>query len=194
MGQTFNTLKTHIGYKQKGVASWYGKKFHGRLTSTREKFNMYAFTAASPVLPIPCYVKVTNLDNNKTLVVKVNDRGPFYGARVMDLSYAAALKLGYADKGTAKVLIEGIDANSSATLNWRGLSLKRSYEQAKQREMASQKAEAQDRRKKVNNNQSNKYYLQVGTFSNRKNAQKTADSMLKSFGFKAYVIESKKLV
>ena len=118
---------------------------------------MYAFTAASPVLPIPCYVKVTNLDNNKTLVVKVNDRGPFYGARVMDLSYAAALKLGYADKGTAKVLIEGIDANSSATLNWRGLSLKRSYEQAKQREMSLRKQRLKIDEKSYNN-QSNKYY------------------------------------
>ncbi len=97
-------------YQQQGTASWYGTKFHGHLTSNGETYNMYRMSAAHKSLPIPCYVKVTNLDNGRTAIVRVNDRGPFHGDRIIDLSYAAATKLGYADKGVARVSIEIIDA------------------------------------------------------------------------------------
>jgi rare lipoprotein A len=90
-------------FSQKGVASWYGKMFHGRKTSSGDSFDMYAMTAAHPSLPIPSYVRVTNLSNGRSAVVRINDRGPFHPGRIIDLSYAAAYKLGYTDQGQANV-------------------------------------------------------------------------------------------
>ena len=109
MGKTYHVLPTSKNYKAKGIASWYGTKFHGRLTSTREPYDMFAMTAASPVLPIPSFVRVTNIKNGKSVVVKVNDRGPFAGNRIMDLSYAAAKKLGYIRTGTALVEVTSLN-------------------------------------------------------------------------------------
>ena len=107
-GKTYYTLKTNQGFQQKGDASWYGTKFHGRRTSSGETYDMYAMTAAHKTLPIPSYVKVINLDNNKEIVVKVNDRGPFHAGRIIDLSYVAALKLDIVKTGTGRVKIESI--------------------------------------------------------------------------------------
>mgnify|MGYP003974664835 FL=1 len=112
-GKTYFVLPTSKDYNEVGIASWYGTKFHGRKTSNGEIYNMYAMTAAHKSLPIPSYVRVTNLENKRSIIVRVNDRGPFHGPRLIDLSYVAALKLGYADKGTAKVLIEAIDPSGS---------------------------------------------------------------------------------
>ncbi len=112
-GKTYFVLPTSKDYKEVGIASWYGTKFHGRKTSNGEIYNMYAMTAAHKSLPIPSYVRVTNLENKRSIIVRVNDRGPFHGPRLIDLSYVAALKLGFADKGTAKVLIEAIDPSGS---------------------------------------------------------------------------------
>ncbi len=95
-------------YTEEGRASWYGKKFHGQKTSSGEIYNMYLYSAAHKTLPIPSYIKVTNLANNKSLNVRVNDRGPFVGTRILDLSYAAARDLGFANKGTTRVRIESI--------------------------------------------------------------------------------------
>ena len=113
-------IKYHIsdisnGFEEQGFASWYGLKFHGELTSNGEVYNMYAMSAAHKTLPIPSYVRVTNLENQEQVVVRVNDRGPFHKGRVIDLSYAAATKLGFANKGTAKVKLELIrpEPNSS---------------------------------------------------------------------------------
>lgn len=108
-GRWYHILKTARGYDKRGIASWYGTKFNGRLTSTREPYNLLGMTAASPDLPIPCYVRVTNLENGKQIIVKVNDRGPFAANRIMDLSYVAAKKLGYANRGTALVEVTSID-------------------------------------------------------------------------------------
>lgn len=108
-GRWYHVLKTARGYDQRGIASWYGTKFNGHLTSTRQPYNLLAMTAASPVLPIPCFVRVTNLENGRQVIVKVNDRGPFAANRIMDLSWAAAKKLGYASKGTALVEVTSID-------------------------------------------------------------------------------------
>lgn len=107
-GVRYHVLDTAHGYKKRGIASWYGTKFHGQRTSSGEKYNMYAMTAAHKTLPIPCYVQVTNLDNNKKIVVKVNDRGPFHEGRIIDLSYAAAKKLGINSAGTGNVEVEAI--------------------------------------------------------------------------------------
>jgi len=102
-GKRYYVLNSSVGFKQQGIGSWYGRKFHGRRTSSGETYDMYKMTAAHTTLPLPTYVQVTNLENNKTVVVKVNDRGPFHDNRIMDLSYAAASKLGYLKKGTAAV-------------------------------------------------------------------------------------------
>lgn len=105
-GRMYEVMKSSSGYKTRGVASWYGTKFHKQRTSSGEPYNMYVMTAAHKTLPLPTYIKVRNLDNGKEAVVKVNDRGPFHADRVIDLSYAAALKLGVFPKGTANVEIE----------------------------------------------------------------------------------------
>lgn len=108
-GKRYHVLRVAKGYHRRGIASWYGRKFHGHITSSREPYNMYAMTAASPILPLPSFVKVTNLRNHRSVIVKVNDRGPFVGNRILDLSYAAAKKLGYSKKGTAWVDVKVID-------------------------------------------------------------------------------------
>ena len=98
---------TRIGaFQQRGIATWYGRRFHGKPTSSGEIYDMYKMTAAHPILPIPSYARVTNLANGRTVVVRVNDRGPFHKERVIDLSYAAAHKLGYVTQGSARVLVE----------------------------------------------------------------------------------------
>lgn len=107
-GQKYHVLKSSDGYKARGIASWYGTKFHKQRTSSGEPYDMYVMTAAHKTLPLPTYVKVKNLENGREAVVKVNDRGPFHGNRVIDLSYAAALKLGVFPKGTARVEVESI--------------------------------------------------------------------------------------
>lgn len=109
LGKTYRVLPTSLGYRERGIASWYGNKFHGRKTSNGEIYSMYAMTAAHKSLPIPSYVKVTNLDNGRTVIVRVNDRGPFHGGRIIDLSYAAAKKLDYSNQGTANVEVVAID-------------------------------------------------------------------------------------
>ena len=103
LGQKYGLLPSRAGYVERGVASWYGTKFHGKLTSNREPYDMYSFTAAHKTLPIPTYARVTNLANQKSIVVRINDRGPFVGDRIIDLSYVAALKLGMQQQGTAQV-------------------------------------------------------------------------------------------
>jgi len=108
-GKTYFVMDSAIGFQQKGIASWYGRKFHGRKTSSGEGYNMYAMTAAHKTLPIPVYVEVTNLDNGRKAIVRVNDRGPFHPGRIIDLSYAAATRLGVAQTGTAHVKIRVID-------------------------------------------------------------------------------------
>ena len=108
-GVEYKVLPSAKGYKERGIASWYGAKFHGAKTSSGEPYDMYAMTAAHKTLPLPTYARVTNLDNGKSVIVRINDRGPFKHNRVMDLSYAAALKLDIVAKGTGKVEVEAID-------------------------------------------------------------------------------------
>ncbi len=107
-GKFYQVLPSADGYEATGTASWYGKKFHGHLTSNGEVYDMYAFSAAHKALPLPTYLQVTNVANNKSVIVRVNDRGPFHQDRLIDLSYSAAYKLGMLSQGTAKVKIEAI--------------------------------------------------------------------------------------
>ena len=109
LGETYQVLPEANGYVERGIASWYGNKFHGFTTSTFEKYDMYAYTAAHKTLPLPSYARVTNLENGRSVIVRVNDRGPFAQNRVIDLSYVAAVKLGVWPKGTAMVEVRAID-------------------------------------------------------------------------------------
>lgn len=108
LGQDFVPHQELKPYKARGIGSWYGRKFHGQKTSIGEVYDMFAMTAAHPTLPLPSYARVTNLANGKSVVVRVNDRGPFLHGRVIDLSYAAAWKLGYIAAGSAQVEVESI--------------------------------------------------------------------------------------
>lgn len=107
-GQTYEVMRSSRGYRARGLASWYGTKFHKKRTSSGEGYNMYALTAAHKTLPLPTYVRVKNLSNGREAIVKVNDRGPFHSGRIIDLSYAAAAKLGIMSTGTAPVEIEAL--------------------------------------------------------------------------------------
>lgn len=108
-GKRYHVLNTAQNYNKVGYASWYGSKFHDRLTSNREPYDVYGMTAASKDLPLPTYVRVTNLENGKSIIVRVNDRGPFVKDRIIDLTYAGAAKLGYVGKGTALVRVTAIN-------------------------------------------------------------------------------------
>ena len=117
MGHLYVPL-THLKpFHEQGIASWYGRRYQGKPTSDGEKYNLWAMTAANPILPLPCYARVTNLENGKSVIVRVNDRGPFLSSRIMDLSYAAAYKLGYAQRGTALVSVNLISDPESYIAN-----------------------------------------------------------------------------
>ena len=107
-GKTYRVSDSAKEYQAEGMASWYGAKFHGRRTSSGEPFNMYGLTAAHRSLPIPVFARVTNLQNGRSTIVKINDRGPFHENRIIDLSFAAAVKLGFEKEGTARVRVEAL--------------------------------------------------------------------------------------
>ncbi len=153
LGQTYYVLPTAAGYDERGIASYYGTKFHGYMTSDFEKYDMYAFTAASKVLPLPSYARVTNLENGRSVIVRVNDRGPFAPNRIIDLSYAAAVRIGIWPKGTGLVEVQGIDP------------ARENVEPAPPPVVTAQSAGKP------------KLYLQVGAFGDPANAQRLADQL-----------------
>lgn len=158
LGKTYRVLGTEEGYEERGIASWYGEKFHGHKTSNGEVFDMYKVSAAHKSLPIPSYLRVINLENNRSLIVRVNDRGPFHGDRIVDLSYAAALKLGYAERGTARVLLEAIIPNDISS-DQVGANVSSS------REQSIYLAKSEDK------------YLQVGAFGDINSALELSDKL-----------------
>jgi rare lipoprotein A len=115
LGQSYNVLASPNGYVERGIASFYGNKFHGYKTSSLEDYDMYQFSAAHKTLPIPSYARVTNLENGKSVIVRINDRGPFHENRVIDLSYAAAVRIGVWPKGTGLVEVRAIDPSQPLT-------------------------------------------------------------------------------
>ena len=159
LGKTYTVLPTEKGYSKTGIASWYGEKFHGHKTSNGEVFDMYQASAAHKSLPIPSFLRVTNLENNRSLIVRVNDRGPFHGDRIIDLSYAAALKLGYADRGTARVQLDAIVVNEDGRTVTYSNSRIGSPERGA-REVVS-----------------GRRFLQVGAFSELHSAQRVSDQL-----------------
>lgn len=151
-GETYRVLNSSFGYKEEGVASWYGKKFHGRKTSNQETYDMYAMTAAHKTLPLPTYVRVRNLRNNRSIVVRVNDRGPFVDNRLIDLSYSAAVKLDLVRDGTGLVEVAAI-----------------SFDEAPQQ--AGQVTQPRRSNTPVTE-PSNDVFVQVGAFSDAQNARR----------------------
>lgn len=116
-GKTYVPITDGRPFKQRGTGSWYGKKFHGQKTSSGELYDMYKLTAAHPTLPIPSYARVTNLANGKQVIVRINDRGPFHSERIIDLSYTAALKLGYLGSGSSQLEVERLLPDDIARIN-----------------------------------------------------------------------------
>ncbi len=165
-GKRYFVLNSAKGYNKRGMASWYGTKFHGRATSTREKYNMLAMTAASPNLPLPTYARVTNLENGRQVIVKINDRGPFAANRIIDLSYAAAKKLGYAEKGLALVQVTAVDAaeqiaSKAIKSNQKIKSFRSSRIQLAKNATVNHSTTLAENTKKTNKKH---LYLQVGAF------------------------------
>jgi rare lipoprotein A len=148
-GKDYVPVASLAPFRQTGVGSWYGRRYHGAPTSSGEPYDMYAMTAAHPTLPIPSYARVTNVANGRSVVVRVNDRGPFHSDRIIDLSYTAAWKLGYVEAGSARVEVEGIVPGSTPA----GVVLEK-----RERE---QEPTAQARG----------VYLQIGAFSARETAE-----------------------
>lgn len=158
MGKTYEPLKTHVGFSQEGIGSWYGKDFHGKTTSNGEKYDMYGLTAAHKTLPLGVFVKVKNRSNGNEVVVRVNDRGPFVKNRVIDLSYAAAKKLGYDTVGTAPVRIEALGYRSTGASGEEQFREPESYD-------------------------SGNYSVQVGSFRDQANAKRLSGELKNLFGF-----------
>lgn len=120
LGRSYAPLTTDVAFRERGVASWYGKQFHGNRTASGEIYDMFAMTAAHPTMPIPSYVRVTGVRTRQSVIVRVNDRGPFKSDRIIDLSYAAASKLGFVAAGIEQVEIERITHSQIASGEWRG--------------------------------------------------------------------------
>lgn len=154
-GKRYQVMSSSEGFVERGIASWYGTKFHGRTTSSGEKYDMYAMTAAHKNLPLPTYVEVTNLNNGRRTVVKVNDRGPFHQNRVIDLSYAAATKLGIIGEGTGMVEVRAINPAQP---------LPRTASQPAVEQPAARRG----------------LFLQVGAFSSRHNADQLRERLATS--------------
>lgn len=171
LGQTYRVMDTGSGYKERGVASWYGKKFHGRLTSNREPYDMYEMTAAHKTLPLPTYVKVRNLRNNKSIVVRVNDRGPFVHNRIIDLSYAAAMKLDMVRDGTSLVEVTAITFDEPS-----GDRPVRIVEPAQP--PATQPAPASRPKAQPAMQTDNDVFVQVGAFGDRANAERRRSALV----------------
>ena len=119
LGRSYTPLTTDVAFRERGAASWYGRQFHGNRTASGEIYDMFAMTAAHPTLPIPSYVRVTGTRSRQSVIVRVNDRGPFKSDRIIDLSYAAASKLGFVAAGTGQVEVERITHSQITSGEWR---------------------------------------------------------------------------
>jgi rare lipoprotein A len=174
LGQKFVPMRSYQAYKETGVGSWYGKRFHGRKTSSGEIYDMYSMTAAHPTLPIPSYAKVTNPANGRSVIVRVNDRGPFKKGRLIDLSYAAAHKLGYINKGSTHLQAEAIDPNDYSLYAVKNQPVKTTVQPV----IASTNQTA-------SNNTISQFFVQAGAFK----LQENADSLIKKIQNMAFSVK-----
>jgi rare lipoprotein A len=158
----YTPMTSFYPYKEKGIASWYGKRYHGKKTSVGEFYDMYSMTGAHTTLPIPCYVRVTNTENGKSVIVRINDRGPFKKDRVIDLSFAAAYKLRLSDKGSGPVEVELIDPRQFSALKKMPDAI---TEKFKEKEVVSVQTKSVDILEP-----SDAIFIQAGAFKNEKNA------------------------
>jgi rare lipoprotein A len=161
LGKRYHTVNDSKGFVERGIASWYGRKFHGRKTSNGETYDMYSMSAAHKKLPIPTYLQVTNLENGRSVIVRVNDRGPFHDNRVIDLSYAAASRIGMLGKGTALVEIRAIDPKAPKKASPTRVAY-RSPPPTRQPAMPDNETRQEEPR----------IFLQAGSFSNSANAER----------------------
>ncbi len=178
-GKHYNVMDSNDGYVARGTASWYGEKFHGHKTSNGEIFDMYEMSAAHKSLRIPGYARVTNLDNGRTVIVRVNDRGPFHGDRLIDLSYAAAKKLGYQSRGTARVEVASITVKPDGSMFIAGQPFAPDGQPTVQPVPGTDDAVAANDRQDANGG----LFVQLGSFSSRDPAEKLqvrASSVLNS--------------
>ncbi len=159
-GRTYHLLPSADNYTERGVASWYGTKFHGRATSSGETYDMYKMTAAHRSLPIPCYLQVTNLQNGQQVVVRVNDRGPFHANRIIDLSYAAAKKLGITGSGTGLVEIRSISPVTGRQRSTKPVTVAAS---------------------RVEQKENIQLFIQAGAFTSRENAEQLQQQLADVF-------------
>lgn len=167
-GQRYYPKTTSRNYAERGIASWYGRKFHGRKTSSLEPYNMYAMTAAHKTLPLPSYVQVINLENGRSVVVRVNDRGPFHDNRIIDLSYAAAKKLGFDQAGTADVKVRSVDPRDHG----------RKVPLLDPKRVMAQLGSTPPPPRTSNHLPAGNYLLQVGAFDHRLNAEDLRSRLL----------------
>ncbi len=165
LGERYVPMRDARGYRERGVASWYGKKFHGKPTSSREPYDMYAMSAAHKTLPLPSYVRVRNLQNGRSVIVRVNDRGPFLHNRLIDLSYAAAHRLGIVGTGTGLVEVETVEPGESLPVK---LAEQPATEPRRPTFAVVSPAVAEGRPLDI----PPKLYLQLGAFASRDNAEK----------------------
>ena len=174
-GKRYHVLPSSKGYVEQGIASWYGTKFHGRRTSSGETYDMYAISAAHKTLPLPTYARVTNLKNGRSIVLRINDRGPFHDNRIIDLSYAAATKLGIVTLGTGLVEVRAIDptvkirkAKVAPSINKDIVDLAEDPVESENIdvEITDHFPSAEDIENKIN------IYVQLGAFRSAENAQK----------------------
>jgi rare lipoprotein A len=178
-GKRYYVLSSSVGYVERGVASWYGPGFHQVRTSTGEIYDMYAMTAAHKTLPLPAYVRVTNLQNGRSVVVRVNDRGPFVGNRIIDLSYTAASKLDMLRNGTAMVEVRSVEATNAIAPPLTAAALAPPVTAAATEPLAADAAPdsavagSGDSPTMV----SNPLYIQAGAFSDPKNAARLAEKL-----------------
>lgn len=175
-GKTYTPITdTNSPFNQKGYATWYGKKFHGKRTSSGEKYDMYKVTAAHPILPIPSYARITNLGNGKQIIVRINDRGPFHSSRVIDLSYTAALKLGFLNQGKAEVEVERLLPEEIRKMEENrgniedGVRAKQVW-QEQEKSMQSEQTERINNENKFEQMTAKQIYLQFGAFGLKENA------------------------
>lgn len=171
-GKRYRVLESSFGYRERGVASWYGRKFHGRPTSSQEPYDMYRMTAAHKSLPLPTYVEVRNLRNGRVVVVRVNDRGPFVKNRLIDLSYAAALKLGIVDEGTGMVEVRAISFDPPPAAAAARPALQESPPPAESPGVTPPPQPAPQAGSAERDDEAPRIYVQVGAFGERANAER----------------------
>jgi rare lipoprotein A len=212
LGQRYTPMTQYQPYRARGIASWYGRRYHGQKTSSGESYDMYAMTAAHPTLPIPSYARVTNPDNGRSVVVRINDRGPFHQDRLIDLSYAAAYKLRLIGKGSGLVEVEAIDVRRTETAAMAAVQPSLTLDPAlaqkspaagtayvqigafRQKDNADQLRDRIAQSGVVRDGQVESWYndgihrVRLGPFASREEAERTAAQLKQTYGLSAIVI------